>query len=68
MVHCDELIPQRNVRRFKVGQSVDDVANPHVLPAVSLLIDDKQAGVMSADAQAEFPCRQAGMTGTVAAP
>lgn len=52
MVHCDELIPQRDVRRVKIGQSTDDVANPHILPAISLLVDDKQPRVMSADARA----------------
>lgn len=54
MVHCDELIPQRDIRRFEVGQSVDDVVNPHVLPAISFLVDDKQSEVLSADAHAEF--------------
>ena len=54
MVHRDELVLQRNIRGFKVGQCGDDVVNPHVLPAVSLLVDDEQSGVMSADAQAEF--------------
>ena len=58
MVHCDKPIPQRNIRRFNVGQGVDDLVNPHVLPAISLFVDDKESEVMPTDTQSELMKRR----------
>lgn len=54
MVHCNKLVPQRNVCHFQVSESVHDIVNRHILRAISLLVDDKESEVMSADAQTEF--------------